>query len=61
MPCACAGIAKAVAAGLGKEANILLYDPAALGLGSGGKAEGFPFRCVGLATGAAIMAQQLTA
>lgn len=40
-----AGIAKAVAKALGKEADIVLYDPEKLGLGKGGKADGFPFRC----------------
>jgi hypothetical protein len=38
------GICKAVAKALGKEANIVLYDPEKLGLGKSGKAEGFPFR-----------------
>ncbi len=42
-----AGIAKAVGKALGKEPKIVLYDPEKLGLGKGGKAEGFPFRCVG--------------
>ena len=40
------GIAKAVGKALGKEPNILLYSPEALGLGGKGKAEGFPFRTV---------------
>lgn len=35
------GIARAVAAALGKEAKIVHYDPAAVGLKKG---EGFPFR-----------------
>lgn len=39
------GIAKSVAKALGKEANIVLYDPEATGTGKGGKADGFPFRC----------------
>lgn len=39
-----AGIAKAVAAAAGKEAKIVHYDPAQMGLKKG---EGFPFRWVG--------------
>ncbi len=31
---------------MGKEPNVLLYDPVTLGLGKSGKAEGFPFRRV---------------
>lgn len=31
---------------MGKEANIVLYDPEKLGLGKSGKAEGFPFRTI---------------
>ncbi len=37
-----AGIAKAIAAAAGKEAKIVHYDPAKIGLKKG---EGFPFRC----------------
>eukprot|EP00983_Pelagomonas_calceolata_P089892 1157357-Pelagomonas_calceolata.AAC.2 len=40
-----AGIVNAISKAMGKEPNVLLYDPAALGLGKSGKAEGFPFRC----------------
>jgi hypothetical protein len=36
-----AGVVRAIAAAAGKEARIVHYDPAALGLGKG---EGFPFR-----------------
>ena len=36
------GIVKAVAAALGKEAKIVHYDPAKVGLPKG---KGFPFRC----------------
>jgi hypothetical protein len=40
------GIVNAVSKAMGKEPNVLLYDPTALGLGKSGKAEGFPFRYV---------------
>ncbi|GFR42412.1 hypothetical protein Agub_g3312 [Astrephomene gubernaculifera] len=39
-----AGICRAVGRALGKQADIVLYEPEQLGLGKGGKAEGFPFR-----------------
>ena len=41
---AAAGICKAIAKALGKEADIVLYNPEEVGTGKGGKAEGFPFR-----------------
>jgi nucleoside-diphosphate-sugar epimerase len=41
-----AGIAKAVGKALGKEPNIVLYDPEKIGTGGKGKAEGFPFRTI---------------
>mmetsp|Transcript_1971 Transcript_1971/g.4448 ORF Transcript_1971/g.4448 Transcript_1971/m.4448 type:complete len:360 (+) Transcript_1971:37-1116(+) len=40
------GIVNAISKAMGKEPNVLLYDPAALGLGKSGKAEGFPFRTI---------------
>lgn len=50
-----AGICKAIAQALGKEAKIVLYDPEKLGLGKSGKAEGFPFRCICAAAAAAVV------
>lgn len=38
------GICKALGKALGKEADIVLYSPEEVGIGKGGKAEGFPFR-----------------
>lgn len=40
------GIVDVAAKALGKEAKVKLYSPEKLGLGKGGKAEGFPFRTV---------------
>jgi hypothetical protein len=43
-----AGIVKAIAAAAGKEAKIVHYNPAEMGLGKG---EGFPFRWAGSGVG----------
>lgn len=40
------GIAKAIGKALGKEPQIVLYDPSAIGTGKSGKADGFPFRTI---------------
>ena len=40
------GMIKAIAKAAGKEAQIKLYDPEAIGMGKSGKADGFPFRTV---------------
>ena len=48
------GIAKGVAGALGKDVNIVHYSPEEIGMGKGGKAEGFPFRWAAVCEGGGV-------